>query len=51
MMIVYSREVLESDLKRLELYVSKYIEMYAEYYNDSFPKLHYLLHIASDIRK
>lgn len=49
--ITFNYEISKTQITMLKLYIQKFIELHDKYYSDSYPKLHYLLHIPSDIEK
>ena len=50
-MITFAYEIPEYQIKCLEIYIEKYIEMHKKYYSNSYPKLHYLIHVPDQIRQ
>ena len=50
-MIAFKPTISEESLSYLELAISKYIDLHKKYYDKSFPKLHYLVHLPDDIRR
>ena len=49
-MITFAQEISKSTLATLKVSIEKFLQIYTTIFRDQFPKLHYLLHIAEDIK-
>ena len=50
-MILFKYTISKDEIKLIRVYTRKYIQMHSKFYENSYPKLHYLVHIANDIEK
>ena len=50
-MICFAYSVTEEQINCLQIYIKKYIQMHDQYYKNSYPKLHYLVHIPDCIEE
>jgi len=50
-MICYKHTITEKEIEILENCINEYLKLHSKFYSNQYPKLHYLVHLPSDIRK